>query len=239
MSEATEDPHTVMHVYEGDGGVIIRENGNVSSFGVQSAEVQAAFAAATAAVPADIAALTPLEWSKSWGPDEDGDEHHTASTPFGSYTVERSRGRWKWKYCFDEYYDEDEASCRDLDEGKAAAQAHWNERVSDVVEHLRSALTAAYASLAAETERRIAAENDRDRFIEGKVLAEASLAEARKALEPFVVLAGSVFRVDEDGREMNEAKRDDQAVWGHDRVEITYGHLRAARRAHKGGADHA
>lgn len=56
-TQADEDPHNVMHVYEGDGGVIIRENGNVSSFGVQSAEVQAAFAAATAAVPADIAAL--------------------------------------------------------------------------------------------------------------------------------------------------------------------------------------
>ena len=57
VTPADEDPHTVMHVYEGDGGVIIRENGNVSSFGVQSAEVRAAFNAATAVTPAEIAEM--------------------------------------------------------------------------------------------------------------------------------------------------------------------------------------
>lgn len=42
-----EDPHTVMHVYEGDGGVIIRDGGNISTFGVQSRAVMAAFDAAS------------------------------------------------------------------------------------------------------------------------------------------------------------------------------------------------
>lgn len=53
-----------------------------------------------------------------------------------------------------------------------------------------TALAAKDAELAAERDLRIAAENDRDRFIEGKVLAEhqrdtalAQLAEANKALE--------------------------------------------------------
>lgn len=82
-----------------------------------------------AATPPDVAGFTPLEWSLTWGPDEDGDESHTASTPFGNYTVERIDGRWAWKYCFDEYYDEDQQSCDSLEEGQKAAQADWNERV--------------------------------------------------------------------------------------------------------------
>ena len=27
---------------------------------------------------------SPLEWAQSWGPDEEGDESHSASTPFGA-----------------------------------------------------------------------------------------------------------------------------------------------------------
>lgn len=52
-----EDPHEVLHVYEGDGGVIIRDGGNVSTFGEQSPEVLAAFNAASALVPAGVAEL--------------------------------------------------------------------------------------------------------------------------------------------------------------------------------------
>ena len=75
----------------------------------------------------------PLEWGISWGPDEDGDESHQAGTPFGSYSVEKSGGRWKWGYCFDEYYDEAESECDDLDAGKRAAQEHWDGRVQPIL----------------------------------------------------------------------------------------------------------
>lgn len=54
---AEEDPHKVMHVYEGDGGVIIRENGNVSTFGVQSPEVIRAFNAASALPAGEVGEL--------------------------------------------------------------------------------------------------------------------------------------------------------------------------------------
>lgn len=56
-SEIDLDPHETLHVYEGDGGVIIRENGNVSTFGVQPREVMAAFHVATAILPEDVAGL--------------------------------------------------------------------------------------------------------------------------------------------------------------------------------------
>lgn len=75
----------------------------------------------------------PLEWALAWGPDEDGDESHAAGTPFGSYTVEKFEGRWKWRVCFDEYYDETEGECDDLDEGKRLAQSHWDERVQPIM----------------------------------------------------------------------------------------------------------
>src|SRR5690606_30613182 len=45
--EAQQEPHEVLHVYDGDGGVIIRENGNISTFGAQTPAVHAAFEAAS------------------------------------------------------------------------------------------------------------------------------------------------------------------------------------------------
>jgi|GEM_PF-3871195 hypothetical protein len=76
---------------------------------------------------------SPLEWEVSWGPDEDGDECHSANTPFGSYRVERCDGRWKWRYCFDEYYDEDESECDGLEDGRLLAQSHWDDRVQAIL----------------------------------------------------------------------------------------------------------
>jgi hypothetical protein len=58
---------------------------------------------------------------------------------------------------------------------------------------------------------------------------DALLEEARRVIEPFQRLAASVFRVDEDGREMNATKADDRPLWGFDNTNITYGDLRAVR----------
>jgi hypothetical protein len=79
--DAEEDPHTVMHVYEGDGGIIIRDGGNISTFGVQSRAVMAAFNAASEEpgpehhVIADLAARLAkaeraLEEANDWRPIE-------------------------------------------------------------------------------------------------------------------------------------------------------------------------
>lgn len=74
--------------------------------------------------------VKPLEWV-AW---VDGFQAHT---PFGSYTVEPpdheiGRRSHTWRYCFDEYYDEDTTTCDTIEDGKAAAQAHWNDRVSGI-----------------------------------------------------------------------------------------------------------
>jgi len=76
---------------------------------------------------------SPLEWTKAWGPDQDGDESHSATTPFGPYSVERWCGQWRWRYCFDEYYDEEEADCSSIDEGKILAQEHWDRRIQPLL----------------------------------------------------------------------------------------------------------
>lgn len=87
---------------------------------------------ALSASPAGV--VKPLEWKLSWGPDQDGDECHVASTPFGTVAVERLYGKWQWRYCFDEYYDEDQTQCDSLEDGKAAAQAMWNSRISPLID---------------------------------------------------------------------------------------------------------
>jgi hypothetical protein len=92
--------------------------------------------------PRDEKFTSPLAWTLDMEPNEDGDEIHSANTPFGSYRVEKYEGRWKWRYCFDEYYDEDENSCDDLAEGKQFAQAHWDDRVQSILAN-RVALTQA------------------------------------------------------------------------------------------------
>lgn len=88
---------------------------------------------ALSAPKAEAGAVKPLEWKLSWGPYDDGDECHTAFTPFGSYSVKRIDGGWVWGFCFDEYYDEDEFDCADIEDGKRSAEAHWQERCSDIV----------------------------------------------------------------------------------------------------------
>jgi hypothetical protein len=83
--------------------------------------------------------VKPLNFSRVWGPDAAGDESHEAPTPFGSYRVEKCGGRWQWRYCFDEYYDEDETPCNSYEEGVAAAQAHWLDRVAPIFAALEPA----------------------------------------------------------------------------------------------------
>lgn len=60
--------------------------------------------------------------------------------------------------------------------------------------------------------------------------AEARAKQAEELLKPFADLAAAVFRVDDDGRQMNEFKPDDRTVWGFDKANLTYGHLRAVAR---------
>lgn len=90
--------------------------------------------------PEERAALTwkiaPLKWERSF---QDWMQQYSASTPFGSYTVKRTREgcedsgpweSWRWGYCFDEYYDENESDCATAAEGKELAGLHWINRLS-------------------------------------------------------------------------------------------------------------
>ena len=79
--------------------------------------------------------IKPLKWEKNFA---EWSQQYTASTPFGSYIVQRHKdgdeddspwATWKWGYCFDEYYDEAEWECATALYGKAAAEANWQERL--------------------------------------------------------------------------------------------------------------
>ena len=80
--------------------------------------------------------VKPLKWERS----ADG-ATYTAYTPFGSYTIrdqnawdDDARVRdWRWGYCFDEYYDEDQFDCATIAEGKMKAAMHWLDRLSGVL----------------------------------------------------------------------------------------------------------
>ncbi len=74
---------------------------------------------------------TPLNWIDL------PDGGASATTPFGSYAVERAEPEFgiafpRWSYRFHEYYCEERFECESIEEGKALAQAHWNERVSGI-----------------------------------------------------------------------------------------------------------
>lgn len=72
--------------------------------------------------------ILPLDWSK----DRDGDA--SAYTPFGSYHVRYVEDLgWRWGYCFDEYYDEDEFGCSCRKKGMEAAWSDWVKRLSPAI----------------------------------------------------------------------------------------------------------
>jgi hypothetical protein len=77
----------------------------------------------------DLYRIAPLDWRciRPAG-DPDGD-WWTVETVFGSMSVECDNGRFLWRYCFDEYYDEDSHTCESLEAGKAEAEAYYRERL--------------------------------------------------------------------------------------------------------------
>ena len=63
---------------------------------------------------------------------------YTVRTPFGSYSVlkivdNKSRiPKWRWEYCFDEYYDEGSSEhIYSLKEAKEMCWKHWIEKLSN------------------------------------------------------------------------------------------------------------
>lgn len=167
MSEATEDPHNVMHVYEGDGGVIIRENGNVSSFGAQSDEVQAAFAAATTPPIAEAVAAEQVDYPRILYVCEHCQEHapEMCGRSRDDIYVTPS-GQW---LC-DECIDEEGVPVSDCVSPPALYPA-------STVAHLQQEMQRLKAAELAEAQQRYVDAND------ARIDAEAALAEARKALE--------------------------------------------------------
>lgn len=89
---------------------------------------------ASPATRVDAVVIKPLEWGGR--EDEFGDVFLCASTPFGTYRVEKDAGCFKWGYCFDEQYDEDSFSCDSIEDGKAMAWKHWTERLSEALQRL-------------------------------------------------------------------------------------------------------
>jgi hypothetical protein len=75
-------------------------------------------------------ALKPFDWKTV----RQGD-WHTAYTPFGSYHVEKYKDetQWKWGYCFDEYYDEEEYECDSAEDGKQKCWEHWVGRMKPML----------------------------------------------------------------------------------------------------------
>lgn len=81
--------------------------------------------------------LVKLTWEKR------DETYTTANTSFGSYSVDKSAyDGWQWSYCFEEYYNEGGASCDDMADGMARAEAHWRERVEPITAPLADRIAA-------------------------------------------------------------------------------------------------
>jgi len=90
--------------------------------------------------------IKPLQW-QGRHPYQDGEFRgepwfeggYTARVPGGSYSVFLDRSGYRWSYCFDEYYDEDNLPCKSAEEGKAMAEAHWLDRILPALEEVPDA----------------------------------------------------------------------------------------------------
>lgn len=87
-------------------------------------------------------ALVNFVWKES------ANEDAIVQTPFGFYTVRRTSHpnplrptkrlyRYRWGYCFTEFYDEKEMPCESLAHGKRLAWENWKERLSGAVVELK------------------------------------------------------------------------------------------------------
>lgn len=74
--------------------------------------------------------LKPLEWVCHRDASHDDGEWWSADTVLGSISVERDPGNGRrWRYCFDEYYDEGSHACASIADGKAEAEAFYRDRI--------------------------------------------------------------------------------------------------------------
>jgi hypothetical protein len=81
--------------------------------------------------PDAVGRVKPLKWECHREAGHPDGEWWTAWTVLGTMDVrERESGEYRWSYCFDEYYDEDSHSCRDADDGKALAEAYYQQWLS-------------------------------------------------------------------------------------------------------------
>jgi hypothetical protein len=86
-------------------------------------------------------AVPALKWIQAYATRE------SAHTPFGSYYVELSLSGFRWGYCFDEHYDEENFVCDSADEGKAAAQKDWAERTDEMFAEATAPLLAGFCAI--------------------------------------------------------------------------------------------
>jgi hypothetical protein len=84
--------------------------------------------------------IKELQW------EDRSSEHHqyfVAKTPFGGFDVIRwwldskeGWGPWKWGYCFDEYYDEEQFECKSKRSGMKKAQGEWERRLKECLDEV-------------------------------------------------------------------------------------------------------
>lgn len=79
-----------------------------------------------------IVQIKPVEWEVVRN--DEGDKWHTFRSIFGSIDVFDDEDGCRWRWCFDEYYDEGQRDCESFDEGKAEAEQFYMERLSPAFE---------------------------------------------------------------------------------------------------------
>lgn len=93
----------------------------------------------------DLFSIRPLAWTKNF---QDWRQEWSAQVPMGSYKVARIREEcdpekpwqsWQWEYCFDEYYDEGNAACKNPEDGKNLAWADWLKRITPALARMENA----------------------------------------------------------------------------------------------------
>lgn len=77
----------------------------------------------------DLFRIAPLEWRCHRPAGHADGEWWSADTVFGSIDVEDFYGRFRWRYCVDEYYDEGSEECENVEDGKAKAEAWYHGRL--------------------------------------------------------------------------------------------------------------
>lgn len=84
--------------------------------------------------------IKPLMWEQRNDTTRGFPDTHQASTPFGTYIIERvGVAWWRWVFSLDNLYEDEYTDANTLADAQRDANQHWQDRIAEALEEVKEA----------------------------------------------------------------------------------------------------